>query len=956
MANQQDIEQPKDFFVSYARADNRDGWITRFVEELVAAHGEFSGGRELTYFFDKRDIHSLDDWQLRIYDELAGSQLFVAFLSPSYFASEWCCREWRTWLDLEVSKHILSSGAAPVYFVEVPGFVGKVPGLSEQATLDEHEVARRVAELCKRPADELIAEAAPVVRQFRERRQIVCDFVQPFENRGIEALREADLREVLSRLAQDLDERSDLVKRARQSVSTVPTYNKRFTGRLDELLQLRDRLMDDGTGVVCGIHGLGGIGKTELAYAYAHAFAGVYPGGRFEIRCDGRHTLREAILTSERFTAMFGDQISDEERKQPEVYFAAILRCLQKRLDEHGRILLVLDNVIDPAVVSPEQTDPLTALGGNVHLLATTRLPEPPGEGWVTLGELSTDDALRMMEKYRAFGSDDERAAARQIVDRLGGFALAIELVAAGLAAKKADGATYRSIADDLGLDDLDMLAEQSDVKLRRHNHEKRLAAVLGPTLDALSPPERLTLDYAALLPPDLVPLPWLRELVVEHFPELAESSRWGDPWEKLVDRLVRLAIFVRVEEETTNRRMVRVHRLVQDLVREDWSEEDRESRQKEIVFLVIDRQLEFEDTTNWQSARWELEPLDALGKIWADIEHPQAAYLLNLIGHLWNNFARYSRAEMLIRWSLKITENKFEADDYRVHSVRFSLVEILMDTNQFTEAEQLVRRVIEIEERAGKTNQCYFGEPLVYLAKILQATGRLSEAESQLRRALNIAEQFHSSDVKEHLFHLALLLLDASRYSEAETAIRRALNIKDGDLGANHPFCVPDLDVLAQILMATNRFSEAEDVYKRALEVSEQAYGAYHSTVASCLNNLAEFYSEIRRFSEAEPLMCRALEIEEHNYGTDHPIIALRLNNLAQLLKNMDRHTEAELMMRQALEIHFKLILSNSTKHKDLEAILDNYKQLLEELDRSDKEIRQEIDAFLRKHGLSLD
>ena len=43
---------------------------------------------------------------------------------------------------------------------------------------------------------------------------------------------------------------------------------------------LRRQLVDNHTGVIAGIHGLGGIGKTELAFTYAPAYAGVYPGGR----------------------------------------------------------------------------------------------------------------------------------------------------------------------------------------------------------------------------------------------------------------------------------------------------------------------------------------------------------------------------------------------------------------------------------------------------------------------------------------------------------------------------------------------------------------------------------------------------------------------------------------------------------------------------------------------------
>jgi hypothetical protein len=61
-----------DFFVSYAREDNRDGWISRFVERLLAEHQRGTDGRPpLRPFFDTHDIRGLDDWRLRIHDSLA---------------------------------------------------------------------------------------------------------------------------------------------------------------------------------------------------------------------------------------------------------------------------------------------------------------------------------------------------------------------------------------------------------------------------------------------------------------------------------------------------------------------------------------------------------------------------------------------------------------------------------------------------------------------------------------------------------------------------------------------------------------------------------------------------------------------------------------------------------------------------------------------------------------------
>jgi len=54
------------------------------------------------------------------------------------------------------------------------------------------------------------------------------------------------------------------------------------------------------------------------------------------------------------------DGVSEDERMQPDIYFAAITRCLRKRLDH---ILLILDNVTDANLLAPQETDRLTALG-----------------------------------------------------------------------------------------------------------------------------------------------------------------------------------------------------------------------------------------------------------------------------------------------------------------------------------------------------------------------------------------------------------------------------------------------------------------------------------------------------------------------------------------------------------------------------------------------------------------
>ncbi|HEV3287661.1 MAG TPA: helix-turn-helix domain-containing protein, partial [Streptosporangiaceae bacterium] len=56
----------------------------------------------------------------------------------------------------------------------------------------------------------------------------------------------------------------------------IPARNPGFTGRDDLLAQVRERLLAGDKAVVQALHGMGGVGKTQLAAEYAHRFAGAY--------------------------------------------------------------------------------------------------------------------------------------------------------------------------------------------------------------------------------------------------------------------------------------------------------------------------------------------------------------------------------------------------------------------------------------------------------------------------------------------------------------------------------------------------------------------------------------------------------------------------------------------------------------------------------------------------------
>ena len=63
---------------------------------------------------------------------------------------------------------------------------------------------------------------------------------------------------------------------SRRLWGNVPTRNPGFTGREDILDAVREALLTGGNAVVQALHGMGGVGKTQLAIEYAHRFAASY--------------------------------------------------------------------------------------------------------------------------------------------------------------------------------------------------------------------------------------------------------------------------------------------------------------------------------------------------------------------------------------------------------------------------------------------------------------------------------------------------------------------------------------------------------------------------------------------------------------------------------------------------------------------------------------------------------
>ena len=586
------MESPKrdefDLFISYAHTDDRGahaGKVTALVEAIKADYLAVTG-TPLRAFFDTDEIRSMDAWEARILTGLRQSKMMVAILSPSYFASAYCLKEWEIYVETELALALPGEGITPIYVVRHPAF----------------------------ETDPVEEQLRHWIKDLRSRQYIEW---LPFWPEGAAALERQDVRRKLADLPGQIADRLHRAAIRDTTPHTVPLPSIHFVGRRDEMHALLHDLLQSQIGAITAVHGIPGIGKSMLAFAYAWGYGFRYPGGRFLIAAANASDLAAEVI---RLAEPKGVPLSDEERQRPDVALAKV-----KAAFEAGPpALLVIDNVDDPALLTAQARERALPKGDHIHVLVTTRIsPEDlPRIRCLPLDALQTQDAMALLQSFRPIADspqDDEWKAALEIVGRLGGHALGVEVVAVYL--RENPQVTYRVFAEGLQRDGIELMDTTAGPEARKRlawHTETCIRRLLEPTLASLSPAELRAVEYAAILPPDNLPLPWLRDLLTAQFPERTHPVL-GDPVAKVFQRLERLRLVVSQargrepgagQATTGDARLARMHRLVQDVVRARLGADDLASREVVVHQLAYSRAGWIKAHWGQVGLAWELRPL----------------------------------------------------------------------------------------------------------------------------------------------------------------------------------------------------------------------------------------------------------------------------------------------------------------------------------------------------------
>ena len=559
----------------------------------------------------------------------------------------------------------------------------------------------------------------------------------------------------------------------------VPAATVYFTGRQTILDKIHEALTSGATAAALtqprAIHGLGGVGKTQVARRYAWLHGDEYEIGWW-VRAEDRPQLLADLVELAR---RMGLPCKDDPN------LPGVAQEVLAELQRRDRWLLIFDNVPNPDALRD-----LVPAGG--HVLITTRWAN-----WPTLARpipvttFPRPESIRFLKERRVDDGDEQ--ALDDLAEELGDLPLALSLASSYMVRCGKTPADYLALFRE---NSKSILAEQKPPRGYDHNVTTTWDMSIREVKQG-NPEAAELLELLAFFAPDDI----ARRMIAEGSEDLSTRLGRAVRDEMRFDKCIAaLKGFSLVEASDAH---ISVHRLLQTVVRQRLRSDTLARRAMEAL-NVVNRAFPFDadDVTTWHQA----EPFypharSAIERvITADRPEEPTGRLLNQCGLYLHARAEFAEARVCFELALRIDETAFGPEPPNVATVVSNLGLVLRALGDLAGAKECYERAQRINEVAFGSNHPEVATDVNNLGSVLQALGDLAGAKECYERAQRIDEVAFGSD------HLEV---------------------------------ATDVNNLGSVLQDLGDMTAAKECYERALLIDETAFGPDHPTVAIRVNNL---------------------------------------------------------------------------------------------------------------------
>jgi DNA-binding SARP family transcriptional activator len=641
------------------------------------------------------------------------------------------------------------------------------------------------------------------------------------------------------------DRRLDWIEPAGARVWYLPPGNPKFCGRAGPLRELAASLSPSG---VVALHGLPGIGKTQLALAYAH---------RQDLPvvwwCPAENPdvvdVSLARLAVELGIGVPGDV--DRTRI-----------ALRRALADRDGWLIVFDNA--ERLHHIRTWLPSTGAG---QVLITSRNPD--WEGYAksiavqpfTLAE-STAFLLRR--------TGHVSAKAEALAHRLGHLPLALEQASAFCTRTGETLAAY--------LQFLDQRAGELLARGQTSDYDGTVATtwqIAFQRVEADDPAAVDVLRACAYLAADDVPMALLSAAV----PRLADPLRLADA----TGALMRYSLVDRHGPAMS------VHRLVQDLVRTTVSAADRQDTLDALVTaLAVAAPADPHAMPLWPEWDRYVPHIGALlGHLDALDQWPESlGELVSRTAVHLDERGAYVAAGRLLNIALALAGRARPADPMLRARLLTELGRVLDHSGcDLHGARDLLREALGILESTPQTSALAVGRTLSRLAHALHCADLLTEALDVHCRAVPLLREAGDRRELAHgLTDYGFSLWQTKDLPAARRAFAEAIEMFEAELGDTHPDVAAARSGLGVVLQDDGRLDEAREQYERALAVLVAAHpgaGEAHPDIAQTLDKLGYLLRLTGDLAGATDCHERSVAALHQLFGAHDPRVAMALSNL---------------------------------------------------------------------------